>query len=129
MKRRILFLAVMSLLAFTGISAQSPMPGTPVELEVGLTGPVGGGGNPGGDGNSHPRGPVLMPEVNIDGYTLYFGGGFDFTLQLVDEDDTVVYSTFVFSNTPSIMLPSYLLGEYELRLVTEEYTYYGSIIL
>ena len=70
-----------------------------------------------------------MPEVNIDGYTLYFGGGFDFTLQIVDEDEMVVYSTYVFSNTPSIMLPSCLLGEYELRLVTEEYTYYGSIIL
>lgn len=126
MKKILLLLAVMGLLAVTSVSAQSNLPGIPVELGGG---PVGGGSNPGGNDNDHPRGPVLFPEASIDNYTLYLCVGFDFTLQLVDSDDNVVYSTFVFANTPSVMLPSYIEGELELRLVTNDYYYYGFINL
>lgn len=124
MKKILLLLAVMSLLAVTSVSAQSSLPGTPIELGGGP-----GGENPGSGGNGHPRGPVLFPEASIDNYTLYLCVGFDFTLQLVDSDDNVVYSTFVFANTPSVMLPSYIEGELELRLVTNDYYYFGFINL
>lgn len=126
MKKILLLLAVMGLLAVTSVSAQSSLPGIPVELGGG---PVGGGGNPGSGGNGNPRGPVLFPEASIDNYTLYLCVGFDFTLQLVDSDDNVVYSTFVFANTPSVVLPSYIEGEFELRLVTNDYYYFGFINL
>lgn len=128
MKKILLLFAVISLLAVTNVSAQSSLPGNPIDLNgYPTSGP--GGGNPSGSDNGHPRGPVLMPEASINNYTLYLCVGFDFTLQLIDSDDNVVYSTFVFANTPSVVLPSYIEGELELRLVTNDYYYFGFINL
>lgn len=124
MKKTFLLLVLMGLLTVTSISAQSSLPGNPIELGGGP-----GGENTGGNDNNHPRGPVLMPEASIYNYTLYLCVGFDFTLQLIDSDDNVVYSTFVFANTPSVVLPSYIEGELELRLVTNDYYYFGFINL
>lgn len=130
MKRKLLLFAVMSLMAVTCISAQSNVSGVIVDLFVSVTGPVGGGGRPGGDGKGNPRSPQHPPVVSLDVNTLYFYYiGYDFTLQLLDDDENVVYSTFVWGGTPSVMLPSNLEGEYELRLVTEDRYLYGWINL
>lgn len=48
----------------------------------------------------------------------------DFTLQLRDEDDTVVYSTIISAGTTQVILPTTLSGEYELRLIPFFSTYY-----
>ena len=48
----------------------------------------------------------------------------DFTLQLLDEDETVVYSTFIPAGTTQVILPSTLSGEFELRLIPYNTTYY-----
>lgn len=48
----------------------------------------------------------------------------DLTLQLRDEDDTVVYSTFISAGTTQVILPTTLSGEFELRLVPFFATYY-----
>lgn len=121
---------MMSLMAITCISAQSNVSGVIVDLFVSVTGPVGGGGRPGGDGKGNPRSPQHPPVVSLDVNTLYFYYiGYDFTLQLLDDDENVVYSTFVWGGTPSVMLPSNLEGEYELRLVTEDRYLYGWINL
>ena len=48
----------------------------------------------------------------------------DFTLQLLDEDETVVYSTFIPAGTTQVVLPSTLSGEFELRLLPYNTTYY-----
>lgn len=53
----------------------------------------------------------------------------DFTLELRDENDVVVYSTFVPAGTTQIVLPSTLSGDFELRLVTDTYYYIGYIEL
>ena len=45
----------------------------------------------------------------------------DFTLELRDEDDAVVYSTFVPAGTTQVVLPSTLSGDFELRLVADTY--------
>lgn len=130
MKRKMLLFAVMSLMAVTSISAQSNVSGVIVDLSVNVTGPVGGGGRPGGDGKGNPRSPKRRPIVSLDTNTLYFYNiGYDFTLQLVDDEENVVYSTYVLGGTPSVMLPSYLEGEYELRLVIENRYLYGWINL
>ena len=48
----------------------------------------------------------------------------DCTLELRDEDGTVVYSTYVSAGTTTVVLPSTLSGEFELRLVPFSTTYY-----
>ena len=53
------------------------------------------------------------------------------TLQLRDEDDAVVYSTYVPAGTTQVVLPTTLSGEFELRLIPFNVTYYyrGFIVL
>ena len=86
------------------------------------------------DSSIHPGGyktPVLVPTVSIDGYTLYIDDSHaDYTLELIDENDTVVYSTFVPSTVSVVVLPSTLSGNFELRLYPGgSYYFYGYISL
>lgn len=76
------------------------------------------------------RNPVLVPEVSIEEYTLYFNTPCDgYVLRLVDEFDNVVYSTVIPVGATSLVLPSYLSGTYELQIITGIYCFYGDIIL
>ena len=80
----------------------------PVGLEVGYTDPEEGSDPP-------QRGPVLVPEVGIEDYTLTFSPPcYGYTVELQDEDGYVVYTTIITSDT--LVLPSTLEGEYQLRL-------------
>ncbi len=53
----------------------------------------------------------------------------DFTLELRDENDVVVYTAYVPAGTTMIVLPSMLSGDFELRLVGDTYYYRGYISL
>jgi len=53
----------------------------------------------------------------------------DFTLELRDENDVVVYTDYVPAGTTQIVLPSTLSGDFELRLVADTYYYIGYISL
>lgn len=53
----------------------------------------------------------------------------DFTLELRDENDVVVYTDYVPAGTTLIILPSMLSGDFELRLVGDTYYYIGYISL
>ena len=65
--------------------------------------------------------------ANID--TLYiYDVVYDLTLVLVDEDDEVVYSVFVPANTSSVVLPSWLEGDYQLLLIPDENYYFAGEI-
>lgn len=76
----------------------------------------------------HPKSPILVPEVNIDEYTLTFDDScLGCELRLVDENDNVVYTTVITSNT--LVLPTYLSGEYELQIISGIYCFYGYIEL
>lgn len=76
------------------------------------------------------RGPVLIPEVSIEGYTLFFDTPCDgCLLRIVNEDDDVEYSTIIPIGTTSLVLPSYLSGEYELQIISGNYVFYGDISL
>lgn len=48
----------------------------------------------------------------------------DFTLELRDANDTVVYTTCLYAGTTTVVLPSTLSGSFELRLVPLFATYY-----
>lgn len=54
-----------------------------------------------------------------------------FTLQLLDEDENVVYSTYIPAGTTQVILPSTLSGDFEIRLVPFNAIYYfrGYLIL
>ena len=75
-----------------------------------------------------PRSPILIPEVDLEGYTLTFiDSCVGCTLQLVNVDDEVEYSTVISSDT--LVLPSTLEGEYEIRIICGDYYFYGGIEL
>ena len=77
-----------------------------------------------------PKSPVLVPEVSLDGHTLYFFTPCDgYTLNIVDENDVVVYSIVIPVGTTSWVLPATLSGEYELQLISGNYCFWGMITL
>ena len=53
----------------------------------------------------------------------------DYTLELRDGNDVVVYKDFVPAGTTQIVLPSTLSGDFELRLVADTYYYRGYLSL
>ena len=78
----------------------------------------------------YEKGPVLVPSVSIEYYTLYFMTPCDgCTLRLLDEDDVVVYSTVIPTGTTNLVLPSYLSGEFEIQIIQGFYYFWGFINL
>ena len=76
------------------------------------------------------KGPVQIPEVSLDDHTLYFFTPCDgYTLNLVDENDVVVYTIVIPAGTTSWVLPASLSGEYELQLISGNYCFWGMIAL
>lgn len=81
--------------------------------------------------NGHnPKSPVLAPTVYIDGNVLTFDTPCDgCVLQLVDEDDDVVYTTIIPAGTTTLALPSDLEGTFELQIIDGEWMFYADIQL
>ena len=80
------------------------------------------------------KSPIEIPLVYQDGNTLTFATPCTgCTLQLLDEDDEVVYETTIASGTTSVILPdATLLGgtdTYELRLIYGDIYFYADITL
>ena len=74
------------------------------------------------------KSPILIPEVDLEGYTLtFFDSCVGCTLQLVNADDEVEYSTVISSDT--LVLPSTLEGQYELQIIRDNLCFYGDIEL
>lgn len=77
-----------------------------------------------------PKSPILTPEMEQDGNTLYLSSiHADYTLCLLDENEDVIYTTYVPASVSSVALPSYLSGTYEIRLLTDSVYFYGWITL
>ena len=86
--------------------------------------------DPNHDQGEPQRGPVLVPEVSIEGYTLFFGTPCDGSvLRLLDEDGFVVYSTVIPTGTTTLPLPTTLSGDYELQIIQDGWCFYGWIEL
>ena len=84
----------------------------------------------GGIGHGSTLAPPRPWYITQDDYVLTLPAfEDDFTLELHDEDDTVVYSTFVPAGTTQVVLPSTLSGDFELRLAADTYYYIGYISL
>ena len=118
MKRVIFVLALVLASSFSGVKAQDE-----IDLEEGIYDPT--------EEHEPPqKGPVLVPSVSIDDYTLYFMTPCDgCTFRLLDENDVVVYSTVIPTGTTSLVLPSYLSGEYEIQIIWGNIYFWGYILL
>ena len=77
-----------------------------------------------------PKAPVQVPSVSLDGHTLYFFTPCDgCTLNLVDENDVVVYTIVIPAGTTSLVLPATLSGNFELQIIRGNYCFWGEIML
>lgn len=77
--------------------------------------------------DDYGRGPVDIPTVTIDGYTLYFWDAADFTISIVDDEEQVVYTTFVPADQTSVALPTTLSGSYTIEVIRGSQTFVGVI--
>lgn len=77
-----------------------------------------------------PKSPILIPTISLNDCTLYFETPCDgCTLNIVDENDVVVYTLVIPTGTTSLVLPATLSGEYELQIISGNYLFYGTIDL
>ena len=78
----------------------------------------------------HSKNPVLPWYVDITNNVISMEATpCDYTLNLYDEDEDVVYSVFVPAGTTQVILPTTLSGNFELHFETDTYYYYGFIYL
>lgn len=80
---------------------------------------------------STPKTPTEVPVVDQTGNVITFKAGHDpYTLCIVNEDGLTVYSVSVPTSVLTVTLPSWITGDYEIRLLTgETYYFYGDITL
>ena len=77
-----------------------------------------------------PKTPIIPPSVSLDDHTLYFDTPCDScTLNIVEENDVVVYTLVIPTGTTSLVLPSTLSGDYTIQIIRGNYLFYGTIIL
>ena len=81
--------------------------------------------------NGHPhKSPVEAPTVYIEGNELTFATPCDgCTLQLVDENEDVVYTIIIPAETTTLYLPSDLEGIFELQIISGDWLFYAEIEL
>ena len=75
------------------------------------------------------RSPELVPVLYLDGYTLTASDNtVGSTIQLLDEDDNVVFSTYVYIEG-DIALPTTLEGTFTIKVIRGDETFVGEIDL
>lgn len=123
MNKTIFMLIAISIMAFSASTYAAVNTVDPIPLEGGIIDPT-------NDNDGPHKGPVQVPEVSLDDHTLYFFTPCDgCTLNLVDENDDVVYTLVIPSGTTSLALPSDLSGEFELQIIRGNYCFWGTITL
>jgi hypothetical protein len=76
------------------------------------------------------KGSVPIPNISQDDYSLIFNTPCDgYTLRLLDEDGFVIYSVVIPMDTTSLVLPSWLSGDYKIELQMGYWKFTGYIML
>lgn len=121
MFKKILFtLCIFMMPAF--MQAACP-PNRPISFRIGRIQPT-------NSGNKPHRSPVEAPTVYIEGNELTFETPCDgCTLQLVDENEDVVYTIIIPAETTTLYLPSDLEGIFELQIISGDWLFYAEIEL
>ncbi len=75
--------------------------------------------------------PVRPLTLNLTDHTLTFPYAFGemVTVELLDDDENVAYTDYLFAGQISLTFPSTLSGEYTLRLTVGNYYYIGLLAL
>ena len=120
-KKSFLLLALtMAMLSLSSVRVSAAS--TPIPLTGGHIDPK--------EGEEYHRSQALVPELEIDDYTLFFMTPCDScVLRLLDEDGAVVYTTIVPNNASSLVLPSCLSGEYEIQIIQGNIYFWGYVEL
>ena len=85
--------------------------------------------NPDDSNGEHQRSPKLVPFLYIDGYTLTASDNtLGSTIRLLDENDNVVFSTYV-AIEGEINLPTTLSGTYTILVIRDDATFEGELEL
>lgn len=119
------FLAIILLLtSVVSYASVQQVCGNDVPLEVGIDDPT-------NNEDPLPKSPILIPSVSQDGYELSFQSSHPVYTLYIIENEVAAYSVIVSSSTTSVVLPSWLSGEYELQLHPDgcNYYFYGFINL
>ena len=117
-KKFLLFILLLEGVFFSNVYAGQQQE---IPMQIINTGALGGG---------HTYAPPRPWYIVQDDYVLTLPAlADDYTFELLDQDDEVVYTTFLPSGTTQIILPSTLSGSYEIRLVGDTYYYRGYIEL
>ena len=121
-KRRVVLLfLVVSLFSLSSVRVSADNP-KDIDLTVGYTDP--------GNGGQMPRTPIVIPHVAIDDYTLTFYTPCDgCKLLLLDENESLAFSTVIPVGTSTLVLPSYLSGEYQIQIISGNICFKGYINL
>lgn len=123
MNKTIFMLIAISIMAFSASTYAAVNTVDPIPLEGGIIDPT-------NDNDGPHKGPVQVPEVSLDDHTLYFFTPCDgCTLNLVDENDVVVYTLVIPAGTTSLALPATLSGYFELQIIRGNYCFWGEITL
>lgn len=128
MKKILILISLLSIIAVTGYSENKSsieVLGEEVELVAERINPTNGQ-------LPRPRTPIAVPTISLDNHDIYFYDiDFNLSLCILDSEDNVIYSTFVTADTPVVILPSTLSGDYKLCLYPEgcSYYFYGYISL
>ena len=121
MKKAILSLCILAMPLL--MSAQSPQTnGNQIQLHLPWIDPT-------KPEEPNQKSPIVVPVLYIDGYTLTAGDNtLGTTIQILDEDDEVVFSTYV-AIEGDIQLPSTLSGTYTIQVISGDLTFIGEIEL
>ena len=102
--------------------------GEQVDLQVSYDG---ANSQKGGPRKTPPRpSAVQPPTVFLDGYALYFDEPCNgCTLQILDENEEIVYAVVLPNGTTEWELPEFVSGEYKLQIIRGRYCFWGWIEL
>lgn len=79
----------------------------------------------------YPKTPPRPMTIDVTGLTLTLFYAFEdmVMVELLDDDENVAYTDYLFAGQTSLTLPSTLSGEYTLRLTVGNYYYIGIVEL
>ena len=84
----------------------------------------------GGEQTPLPKSPILVPVVYLDSNVLSFDESLEgCTVQLLDENENIVFSHSIGENQTSLTFPGTLSGTYELQIICGGITFYAYIEL
>ena len=100
--------------------------GVQVDLQMSIWDPTTQNGGP---RKAPPRpSAVGIPTVFLDGYALYFDEPCNgCTLQILDENEEIVYAVALPNGTTEWELPEFVSGEYKLQIIRGKYCFWGWI--